>query len=73
MDLDPAEAELGYKFSSDRAGDVPRTLSNEQDLLIAIENGQGLVRRARSQKIEIMIHNLVRTIDNFRVYCAYTQ
>ncbi|KIJ05516.1 hypothetical protein PAXINDRAFT_141245, partial [Paxillus involutus ATCC 200175] len=58
MDLDPAEAELGYKFSSDRVGDVPRTLANEQDFIIAIEDGQSLVRRARTRKIEIMIHNL---------------
>jgi hypothetical protein len=71
MDLDPAEAELGYKFSSDRVGDVPRTLANEQDFIIAIEDGQSLVRRARTRKIEIMIHNLVR-IDNFKVYYAQT-
>lgn len=72
MDLDPAEAELGYKFSSDRVGDVPRTLANEQDLVIAIEDGQGLVRRARTRKIEIMIHNLV-CIDDFRVYYPHAQ
>ena len=72
MDLDPAEAELGYKFSSDRVGDVPHTLANEQDLAMAIENGQSLVRCARTRKIEIMVHNLV-CIDKFRLYYVHTQ
>lgn len=44
-----AEAELGYKYSVDRAS----------DLRVAAEHGQGHVRRARTHKIEIMIHNLV--------------
>lgn len=43
MDLDPAEAELGYKFSTDRAGDLPQSLCNEHDLQNAMEHGQGLV------------------------------
>ena len=73
MDLVPAEAELGYKFSSDRVGDVPRTLANEQDFANAIENGQSLVRRARTQKVEILIHNLVRMIDKFWLYYVRTQ
>ncbi|KIJ67284.1 hypothetical protein HYDPIDRAFT_165949 [Hydnomerulius pinastri MD-312] len=58
MDLDPAEAELGYKFSTGHVRDVPRTLANEKDLATAIENGQGLVHQARTHKIEMMIHNL---------------
>ncbi|KIJ65312.1 hypothetical protein HYDPIDRAFT_167526 [Hydnomerulius pinastri MD-312] len=58
MDLDPAEAKLGYKYSVDRAGDFPRSLANEHDLHTVIEHGQGLVRHARSRKIEVMIHNL---------------
>lgn len=73
MDLVPAEAELGYKFSSDRIGDVPHTLANEQDFANAIENGQSLVRRARTWKVEILIHNLVRMIDKFWLYYVHTQ
>ena len=59
MDLDPVEVELGYKFSTDCVGDLPRSLCNEHDLRNAIEHGQGLVRCARTHKIEVMIHNLV--------------
>lgn len=61
MDLDPAEAELGYKFSVDRAGDLTHSLANENNLHTAIEHGQGLVCCARTRKIEIIIHNLVST------------
>ncbi|KIJ07457.1 hypothetical protein PAXINDRAFT_19354, partial [Paxillus involutus ATCC 200175] len=37
MDLVPTEAELGYKFSTDRVGEDLRTLANEQDLATAID------------------------------------
>lgn len=43
MDLDPTEAELGYRLSTDHAGDIPHSLATEQDLAMAIELGQGLV------------------------------
>ncbi|KAN0087751.1 hypothetical protein V8E55_006372 [Tylopilus felleus] len=49
-----AEAELGYKYSVDRAS----------DLRVAAEHGQGHVRRARTHKIEIMIHNLKPAIKS---------
>ena len=59
MNLDPAEAEFGYKFSTDCAGDLPWSLCNEHDLRNAMEHGQGLVQRARTRKIGVMVHNLV--------------
>lgn len=59
MGLDPAQGELGYKFPGDRVGDPPQILATEEDLLRAIEIGQGAVRRARSRKVEVVIHNLV--------------
>ncbi|KIK24467.1 hypothetical protein PISMIDRAFT_98480 [Pisolithus microcarpus 441] len=59
MDLDPTEAVIGYKFSTDRVGDALRSLANENDLRVAIDHGQGLVHRARTCKIEVVIHNLV--------------
>ena len=43
MDLNPTEAELGYRLSTDHAGDIPHSLVTEQDLAMAIELGQGLV------------------------------
>ncbi|KAH7917952.1 hypothetical protein BV22DRAFT_1134975 [Leucogyrophana mollusca] len=58
MDLDPAVAELGYKYSFECVGDAPRSLNTDDDLQAAIQRGQDLVRRARSRPVEIMIHNL---------------
>ncbi|KAF9220174.1 hypothetical protein BS17DRAFT_769563 [Gyrodon lividus] len=58
MDVVPAEAELGYKFSTNCVGEDSCTLSNAQDLVIAIDLGQSLVCCARTCKIEVMIHNL---------------
>ncbi|KIJ05146.1 hypothetical protein PAXINDRAFT_159148, partial [Paxillus involutus ATCC 200175] len=64
MDLVPTEAELGYKFSTDRVGEDLRTLANEQDLATAIDLGQSLVRRARTRKIEVMIYNLKPAVQS---------
>ena len=62
MDLDVQDAKIGYKYQADRVGDAPRILSSDDDLRAAIEHAQGLVRRARTKKVEIMIHNLVRVV-----------
>lgn len=65
MGLDPEHAELGYKFPQDRVGDPPQVIATDEDLRRAIEAGQGAVRRARSRKVELVIHNLVRPCGFF--------
>ncbi|KAG1719586.1 hypothetical protein EDB19DRAFT_1620925, partial [Suillus lakei] len=60
MDLDPVNAELGYKFHNDRVRDAPHQLSNEQQLREAFEQGCMLIKRARSRRVVLEIHNLVR-------------
>jgi hypothetical protein len=67
MGLDPQEAELGYKFHNHRVRDSPIRLAKEDDLRVAISTAQGMVRRARSKEIHIIIHNLVCST----VYCCY--
>lgn len=59
MDLDPALATLGYKFPGDRVRDPAHRLSNEDELRQAMERGTGMIRRARSRRIYMEIHNLV--------------
>ncbi|KAG1836402.1 hypothetical protein DFJ58DRAFT_734999 [Suillus subalutaceus] len=58
MDLDPVNAELGYKFHNDRVRDAPHQLSNEQQLQEAFEQGCDLIKRARSRRVVLEIHNL---------------
>jgi hypothetical protein len=59
MDLDPADAELGYKFHTDRARDDPHQLSDEQQLREALERGRQLIRRSRTRETILELHNLV--------------
>ncbi|KAG1899748.1 uncharacterized protein F5891DRAFT_980974 [Suillus fuscotomentosus] len=44
MDLDPAGAELGYKFHNNQVQDAPHQLSNEQQLWEAFEQGCDLIK-----------------------------
>lgn len=64
MDLDPATAQLGYKFHTDRVRDPPHRLSNKQELRQAMTYGLGLIRRARSRRIVMQIQNLVRLLPS---------
>lgn len=59
MDLDPKEAELGYKYHGDRARDPPHQLSNTDQLLEAFGRGCRLLKRARGRDVVLEIHNLV--------------
>lgn len=67
MDLDPANAELGYKFHNDRVRDAPHQLSNDQQLREAFEQGCDLIKRARSRRVVLEIHNLVREYSSVQV------
>ncbi|KAG1728678.1 hypothetical protein EDB19DRAFT_1832685 [Suillus lakei] len=44
MDLDPVNAELGYKFHNDQVRDAPHQLSNKQQLWEAFEQGCTLIK-----------------------------
>ncbi|KDQ51433.1 hypothetical protein JAAARDRAFT_50724 [Jaapia argillacea MUCL 33604] len=59
MDLHPSNAQIGYKFHTDRVRDPPHRLSNEDDLREAMEMGMGLIRRARTRTVVMEVHNLV--------------
>lgn len=62
MDLDPALAALGYKFPGDRVRDPAHRLSNADELRQAMDRGIGMIRRARTRRIYMEIHNLVRCL-----------
>jgi len=47
MDLDPKEAELGYKYHTDWARDPPHQLSNADQLLEAFERGCQLLKHTQ--------------------------
>ncbi|KAG2749318.1 hypothetical protein P692DRAFT_20732641 [Suillus brevipes Sb2] len=58
MDLNPSEAQLGYKFNTDRVRDDPNQLSSEMQLREAMERGKRLLTRARTHEIILEIFNL---------------
>ncbi|KAF7966490.1 hypothetical protein HWV62_38128 [Athelia sp. TMB] len=58
MGLDVNEADLGYKYKSQRVGDNPTQISTDEDLRIAIYDGQAMTARARTKAPRIMIYNL---------------
>ncbi|KAG1732555.1 hypothetical protein EDB19DRAFT_1911944 [Suillus lakei] len=62
MDLDPADAELGYKFHTDHARDDPHQLSNEQQLHEALERGGQLICRSCTWETILELHNLKRPV-----------
>lgn len=59
MGLNPQDAELGYKFDTQKVGDHPTQISSEADLRIAIDEGRATAARAFSKTPRIMIYNLV--------------
>jgi hypothetical protein len=62
MDLDPIEADLGYKFHCDRVHDDPQKLSNDEQLREAMVKGADLLKRSRCRQVFMEIHNLVSGI-----------
>jgi hypothetical protein len=59
MDLNPEDAEIGYKFHTHRVGDDPIQLATDDDLRVAISTAIGMVQRAHKREIQVIIHNLV--------------
>ncbi|KAI6139136.1 hypothetical protein BKA82DRAFT_4459451, partial [Pisolithus tinctorius] len=58
MDLDPKEAQLGYKYHTDRVHDPPHQLSNAQQLAEAFEHGHHLLKHTQVWEVVLEIHNL---------------
>ena len=59
MDLIPANAVLGYKFSGDRVSDSPNQLANVEDHVQAMARAVEKIRHARTHEVILEIHNLV--------------
>ncbi|KAF8153092.1 hypothetical protein B0H34DRAFT_722198 [Crassisporium funariophilum] len=58
MDLEPGDAELGYKFLGDLVWDPPSRLQTEDDLREMMRRGVEKIQRARTWEVSIIIHNL---------------
>jgi hypothetical protein len=65
MNLNPTEANLGYKFHCDKAHDPPNQLSNDEQLHSAMVRGVDLMKRAQSVKVFMEIINLVSVPSMF--------
>jgi hypothetical protein len=59
MDLDPLDANLGYKYGSDRVCDALNRLSNEEELQMVMEKGWNKLQLAHKREVVLEIHNLV--------------
>ncbi|KAI5987947.1 hypothetical protein F5J12DRAFT_970772 [Pisolithus orientalis] len=59
MDLDPKEAQLGYKYHADHVHDPPCQLSNAQQLAEAFEHSCHLLKCTWVWEVVLEIHNLV--------------
>jgi hypothetical protein len=59
MDIQPANAVLGYKFLGDRVSDPANRLANSEDLNQAMSCATDKVKRARTREVILKIHNLV--------------
>jgi hypothetical protein len=59
MDIQPANAVLGYKFSGDRVSDPANRLANAEDLIQAMSRATDKIKRARTREVILEIHNLV--------------
>lgn len=63
MDLIPANAVLGYKFSGDHISDSPNQLANVEDHIQAMAHTVEKIRCARTCEVILEIHNLVRGLS----------
>jgi hypothetical protein len=59
MDLEPLEANLGYKFFGDRKTEAPFRLATDDDLRAAMAKGIDKMKRARTREVVMEIFNLV--------------
>ena len=59
MDVQPADAILGYKFSGGRVSDPANRLANAEDLAQAMSQAIDKIKRARTREVILEIHNLV--------------
>lgn len=48
MDINPKEAEIGYKFDNGHVGDDPIQITTDNDLRIAIAEAIGKVQRVHN-------------------------
>ena len=69
MDLDPAAANIGYRFLHDPAAIF--RLDSEEELQNAMRRGVEKIRRARTCEVVMEIHNLVRCSLPISSPCAY--
>ena len=65
MELDPLNANIGYKFSGDRKTDPAFRLATEEDLRGAMQCRIDKIRRARSREVIMEIFNLVMPLSFF--------
>lgn len=70
MDLDPSEAQIGYKFHNDRAKDAPRELSKESDYLAMMQEMNRKILCARTRNPVLFLHNLVRASLSLQCYLS---
>ena len=59
MDIQPADAVLGYKFSGDRVSDPANRLANADDFGRATSRAIDKIKRARTREVVFEINNLV--------------
>jgi hypothetical protein len=60
MELNPLDAQLGYRFEGDRQQDPTFRLANDEDLQTAKARTQDKMRRARTREVVVKLVNLVR-------------
>ena len=71
MQLDPAVAVLGYKFSEDRVRLPPRQMSTAEDYTIAMEEILKKVKNARTREHKLVLHNLVSARFSSFICCEW--
>ncbi|EDR07111.1 uncharacterized protein LACBIDRAFT_328055 [Laccaria bicolor S238N-H82] len=59
MDLIPANAVLGYKFSGDRISDPPNWLANAEDHVQAMAHATEKIKRARTREVVHFSHHVI--------------
>lgn len=62
MDLDPNDAELGWKFEGQLKGDLCNELGSADDLEDLFEKAIQKEKRKHTRDVEVNMHNLVRVL-----------
>src|SRR6266545_2731834 len=60
MDLEPLDAEIGYRFKGDCTQDPTFRLANDEDWRMVVGCTHEKVRRARTREVVVKLVNLVR-------------